>query len=269
MGNKIKINSISCLYFDAEFIEIFVKLKLFLIMYLENINIEISEFEKIYNVLKSKLEIETQKIDPFNLESLKMFDNYVSNYMNIKEPTKEVPLIERIYASFIIYIRNKIKECVSSINSMQINLSYQILKRLKINLSSILKNLYPVEIHTDVIKEMKKIVIKDIFKKDDEIIFCLKNIETKEKTPDKLNYIVKQLIYINKKVLSTIDFYKIAPVDIKNLYSILNYSLDMILKFLREKNSIETEFSVIIYIPEWNLYILSKILDLISNEKDI
>lgn len=266
MGNKIKINDLSGLYFDAEFIEIFVKLKLFLIMYLENI--KMSEFEKIYAILKLKLGIETQKIDPFNLEALKIFDNYVSNCINIKDPVKEVPLIERSYASFIIYIKNKIKECIGSINLMEINLSHQILKRLKINLSSILKNLYPVEIYTDVIKEMKKIVLKDVFRKNDEIVFYLKNITEKKNISEKLIYIVKQLIYINKKVLSTFDFYKMAPVDVKNLYSILNYSLDMILKFLKEKKSIETEFSVIIYIPEWNLYILSKILDLIENEKN-
>ncbi len=271
MGNIIDNHyiNISGLCFDTQFLEIFLKLKLFFLLYFNNINIEISEFDVIFNTLKEKLVLNEKKLDPFNLNSLDILDKESIKYLNLNSE-KEILIKWRTYASFLIYIRNKVKECINYINSIEINLTHQIFKKLKIKLSNILKNLYPIELYSNIIQVEKEIIIKNIFGKGSEIILVLKNKENNDIIFNKLLYIIEQLVYINKELLLAVDFYNLTGIDIKNLNSIIIYSLNSILKILNEKKGIDINFNVLIYIPEWTMENITNILHFIStsNEKN-
>lgn len=271
MGNTKEENfEISGLFFDAEYIQIFVKLKLFFFFYFKNINIEIDKFEQVYNALKSEIELDKIKLDPFNLNMFINFNKKIDSYLNSNDVII-IPLFYQNYLTFIIYARRKIKECINYVKKIAENAveaKKLLLRNFKIKLSGILKSLYPAELSSDDITNEKTIVLKDIFRRNEEIIVNLKKSDILENVLRNFNNIIVHLINSIKELLVIAELHNLNKVNIKDLGAILEFALNSAVVKIKNRENIEKDSQVIIYTFVWTLKSIMRILENIVNEKN-
>ncbi len=260
------ILGISQFTFDQEFIDVFIKLKIYFGFQIEYKKVEKEEFDFLFNKIKGIIQNKFKCYDPFDKGLFTKIDNYIEKAVDfhIEDELLHKSIPE---AAYLIYLRKKIRELNNYINTTEFNLVSNILKKIKIKMSTILKNIYPIYIYSNYFKSSKEISLSMLFNDDDEIIINFQSSMEVGFMINKIDYIIKHLGYINRDMLSVIEFYRRESFDIKNLINFTESMLNFSLRVTDTKDIDNINLNVAKYIILWAINSLYNILVTMKNNE--
>ncbi|MBN1897383.1 MAG: hypothetical protein JW827_01280 [Spirochaetes bacterium] len=257
-------HGISGFHFDPLYIEIFVRLKLFFLLYFHDLNIELTRFDNFYLGLEKSIKLKENIFDPFYTDCLSLLDNRIDQHLKVDH--NEIDLFWRTFSSFLIYMINRTKDCIQTINSIEKNLAEDVLKKMKMKLSHILKSLYPVDIYYDKANGSLEIPLRGVMPHEkNELRVNIRNIQNKEMVIDRLSYIIQHLDNIIKDVFLIKDFYDLPQIDFDYFHTVFAPLWKEKKKYLQQKK-IDNQINVLTFMIQWSTQKLFIILETIRNE---